>query len=124
MRQNRKNIIIDTKKLAEFLQVEVVSTNARSGEGLKKLQEAISNVALRKEKPDTCIIRYEESLETHITKAIEILENTKIEFLKKRWLALRILDRDQSLTKNWKIISRQINQTNWKYFPNNYLTNL
>ncbi|HHY19930.1 MAG TPA: ferrous iron transport protein B [Firmicutes bacterium] len=95
----QKNIIIDTKKLAEFLQVEVVSTNARSGEGLKKLQEAISNVALRKEKPDTCIIRYEESLETHITKAIEILENTKIEFLKKRWLALRILDRDQSLTK-------------------------
>jgi len=92
----RKGIYIDLDRLAKNLGIRVVGTNARDGEGLDKLKEAI---LLTASEPaiSPIQIRYPDSLEELILKGIASLPNTAFNERQKRWLALRLLDSDYSL---------------------------
>ena len=66
----RKNITVDLEKLSEILGVPVIGTNARKGEGLEELKDAVHRVVSREEKVDPMKVSYDEAVE----KAIAVLQ--------------------------------------------------
>ncbi|NLT97067.1 MAG: ferrous iron transport protein B, partial [Christensenellaceae bacterium] len=92
----RKRIRVDIKELSRQLGVPVVGTNARKGEGLDELMDAVYAVS---QSPDDAPIRieYDETVE----QAIAIVEpevNTALQNrLPSRWVALKFIDGDQKL---------------------------
>ncbi len=100
----RKKIKVDLQKLADLLGVPVVGTNARDGEGLAKLKEAIRQAVLRggpcqqgKRASQMCsqvsrLIRYDEQIEKSIEK-LEPLVRAHIDSrFNSRWVSLRLLE--------------------------------
>ena len=92
----RKKIRIDLKLLSRVLGIPVIGTNARKGQGLKELMDAVYSVS---HGSDTKPLRitYDETVE----KAIGIIEPTVKAILNdklnSRWLALKLLDGDRKL---------------------------
>lgn len=88
----RKRIRLDLPLLSRLLGVPVVGTNARKGEGLQQLQEAIYGVAAGERLVNPLKIRYSPPLE----KAVALLEPALRDMvppgLNSRWLALRLLE--------------------------------
>jgi len=98
----RKKINIDLKELSANLGVPVIGTNARKGQGLKDLMDAVYFMTNDTIAPSPLTIHYEEPIE----KAIHILEpslqallNDK---LNSRWVALKLLDEDETLLKAFR----------------------
>ena len=93
---NRKKIRIDLKSLSNLLGVPVIGTDARKGQGLDDLMDAVSAVS-NGAKTVPLILKYD----AYIEQAIEILEPTVKEFLdgrlNSRWISLKLLDGDQKL---------------------------
>lgn len=94
----RKKIRIDLKSLSKQLGIPVIGTNARKGQGLKELMDAVYAVS---HDSDTTPLKitYDETIE----KAIEIIEPTAKAILKNklnsRWIALKLMDGDKTLLK-------------------------
>ena len=93
----KKGIIIDTDELSLQLGVPVVTTNARSSQGLKELMDTVYNLISNKIKTFEIKTHYN----THIEKCINDLEKSlkKISAreINTRWLSLKLLDPDESL---------------------------
>jgi len=92
----RKRIRVDLQALSEQLGVPVVGTNARKGEGLDELMDAVHAVSQR---PDTTPIRidYDETVEQAVA-AVELAVGTALQGrLSARWVALKLIDEDQKL---------------------------
>lgn len=101
----RKNIKIDLNLLSQKLGVPVVGTNARKGQGIQQMMKTVGTLLEKQEKKKTFQIKYRGPIE----KAIELLKpvveekilyeriNTKIN---SRWIALKLLDYDDSLIKS------------------------
>lgn len=92
----KKGISIDLKSLSDFLGVPAVGTSAKNGTGLDKLMEETEKMFTVKTS-DTLTVKYPNAIEN----SINILETAlKKHFpdiiLKKRWLALRLLENDPS----------------------------
>lgn len=92
----RKKIRIDLKSLSNILGVPVIGTNARKGQGLGELMDAVlavSNGAITAPP----ILKYD----AHIEQAIELIEPAVQEYLgdklNSRWVSLKLLDGDQKL---------------------------
>lgn len=94
----RRGIEIDEKSLARELGVPVVTTIAREKKGINKLIGAIEEVALGKYKSKPKRIK---SLDPKISKALDnLIEILKEEFPDTpnlRWVAMRLLEGDQSI---------------------------
>ena len=91
----KKHIQVDVSALEKQLGVTVVATSARSKKGLRELRQAIANVAGENRPPRK--MRYIRSLE----EAVDLLEPGLPEPLpgmpSRRWLALRLLEQDDSM---------------------------
>ncbi len=94
----RKGISIDLKKLSRILGVPVVGTSARKKKTLGALLDAV-DCALEKESRLDFKIDYPDAVE----KAVNIVEKETRLIVKDRrrakWLALKLLEKDSSLTK-------------------------
>lgn len=95
----RKSIHVDLRKLSEFLGVPVVGASARSGRGLGELMDALEEVcgrenAYRPRKPV-----YDRALEEAAGLLEPVLASLIGARLDSRWLALRLLEGDETLRR-------------------------
>lgn len=109
----KKHIHVDLNELQGLLGVPVIGAAARSGHGLKELMEAVENMTgNEKYCKKKARIKYSPELE----KEICILEGAlKEEYdhisLDKRWMALRLLEKDQSIISSLnQYVSQDIEQ--------------
>jgi ferrous iron transport protein B len=93
----RKNIFIDELKLSTELGVPVIPTVARIGQGLDRLKDVIDDVATGVLKPKPIQIQYGGELEKYIAKLAKEVKEIFGEELNPRWLALRLIDGDQTI---------------------------
>jgi ferrous iron transport protein B len=93
----RKKININLKELSDQLGVPVIGTNARNGNGLDALMEAVYNVTNNFIVNSPIQITYENAIE----EAIDIIEPSVSEVLKdklnSRWVSIKLLDGDETL---------------------------
>ncbi|HHT51541.1 MAG TPA: ferrous iron transport protein B [Eubacteriaceae bacterium] len=96
----RKNISINLNKLSEILGVPVVGTSARNGEGLDNLKNAVEKVALGKIKPNPNSIAYNDKVQGGIEELTPYINSKIGDRIDNSWLALRLIDRDNSLLES------------------------
>ncbi|WP_075876890.1 ferrous iron transport protein B [Merdibacter massiliensis] len=104
----KRNIHIDKNSLASLLHVPVVETSALKGQGLDQLMETAIKLAEENKKRTQHGI-FSSHLETAITKVEDLLPSV-IEKEKKRWFAIKLLERDQKVFEKLEI-SSQLNAT-------------
>lgn len=99
----KKNIKINTKVLSEKLNVPVIETSARNGEGIEQLKEEIYNY---KDIKNNFIIDYDTEIEEKVKKISDLLKE-KYQYIEQswkninyRWLALRLIDGDDTIIKS------------------------
>ncbi len=95
----RKRIKVNKKVLAKRLGIPVVTTIAKSGEGLYELKEIISRMATGRMKTQPCLVKYEPEVEAMIECVTDDLRKVIGKDYCLRWLALRVLDGDSELIK-------------------------
>ena len=96
----KKGISIDTDELSLQLGVPVVTTNARAGQGLKKLMDTVYNLTSNKIKTFEVKTHYNIHIEKCINNLEQSLKKISNEKINTRWLSLRLLDPDESLHKS------------------------
>jgi ferrous iron transport protein B len=94
----RHNISIDVRALSRELGVPVVATTARSNKGMDELLKSIAEVATGKyvTKPHR-IKNHTQKLDNAIEKLSKMILETFPELPNVRWVALRMLEGDQSI---------------------------
>ncbi len=100
----KRNIHIDKNSLASLLHVPVVETSALKGQGLDQLMETAIKLAEENKKRIQHGI-FSSHLETAITKVEDLLPSV-IEKEKKRWFAIKLLERDQKVFEKLEISSK------------------
>ena len=100
----RKKIEIDIASLTKRLGVPVVATAARDGYGLDALVAVVTGVATGRVKTTPYVVNYQEDIEAAIRQLEPKVRKLVGEEFNSRWLALRLLDRDQTViaaVKQW-----------------------
>ncbi|MGF9714022.1 MULTISPECIES: FeoB small GTPase domain-containing protein [Paenibacillus] len=90
-------IEIDEKKLSEKLGVPVVKISARKKEGIQSLKSSIYDVVSGNIVPKPRQILYREEIENRIRAIESEIRNLLGDSYPSRWMALRILEGDQSI---------------------------
>ncbi len=93
---DKRNIIIDKKKLSELLGIPVVSSTARSGKGVNELLEQVHKIVTGDCCPEQLRVKYVspiELAERRCEKGLSKYFKTDIDM---RFLALRVLENDPS----------------------------
>ena len=85
----RKGIIINLEKLSSLLGVKVVGTSATTGYGIEELMNEVYNLTFNNINQEPISIVYNDTIE----KGISIIE----EKINSRWIALKLLESDNSL---------------------------
>ncbi len=93
----RKKISLDVQLLAEKLGVPVVPTAARNGDGLKELKDTINRVSANELTTNPLRIKYDPVLERKASELAAQLETLLPPQINKRWLALRLIDGDDTV---------------------------
>lgn len=93
----RKRIFVDTDLLTAELGVPVLPITARTGEGVPRLLRTINDIANESLKPVPKIIRYEPQVEEALLLLEPLLAQVLGTGLSPRWVALRLLDGDESI---------------------------
>lgn len=93
----RKGLVLDTAILERELGVPVISTVARSGRGLEELKEAAAAVAASQTKTNPCRVKYPKVIESAVAVLSEKLQPLLNSAIKRRWVALRLLDGDNTV---------------------------
>ena len=93
----RKGISILLDKLSTELGIPVVGTVARKGQRLEKLKEAIWQLATKKISTSPIKIKYSQEIEEMIKMMTPQLEHLLGEQLAVRWVALRLLEGDETI---------------------------
>ncbi|OPX88479.1 MAG: Ferrous iron transport protein B [Pelotomaculum sp. PtaB.Bin104] len=93
----RKKIKVDIDALAGELGVPVVATAARDGTGLETLADTITAIATKSLPTNPCVVRYGELIEAGIHELEKQIKLLLGEEANARWLALRLLDDDQTV---------------------------
>lgn len=93
---SKKDLVIDVPSLERELGVPVVATTARQGDGLVELREKIFLVATGSLQPSPRQITYSSDVENALKELIPLAEGISNSTLPSRWIALRLLDGDQS----------------------------
>lgn len=92
----KKNIIIDEKGIEQELGIPVVLTAARNGQGIDKLKQTVDKVITNNIFSKPKVIKYSEDIENNVNKMEKVIKE-KLPFINPRWLALRIIDGDESI---------------------------
>lgn len=98
----RKNISLKLDRLSDLLGIPVVATAARSGQGLDELKTTIAKVASGKVRPKPVKITYDNDLEALISELEPLIQPIGGHELNSSWLALRLLEGDESLLRSIK----------------------
>lgn len=93
----RRGVTVDCKRLSELLGVPVTASSARHKRGLDELAEAMKTAALSKNKP--LYIDYGCTLESALSAVIPDVQRI-CPCADARWLALRLLDADDSMLRS------------------------
>ncbi len=93
----RKKIHINYHALAAELGVPVVPTTARDGIGLDTLVEEVYGIAAGRIETKPYVVRYKEEIEVAVHKLEPEIKKLVGEAFNARWLALRLLDKDQAV---------------------------
>ncbi|KAJ51992.1 ferrous iron transport protein B [Clostridium tetanomorphum] len=93
----RKKIHIDINKLSKLLGVPVIGTNARDGEGLDDLMEAVFQVSQRKLETNPLKVQYNEFIENEINSLEKRINSLIGDKVNNRWLCLKLLDNDKTI---------------------------
>ena len=100
----KKGVTVNTALLEKELGVSVVGMTARSGEGIEELLNKLSQNKNKK----SLKIRYGDNIESAIAYIVPVLKKFNINKPDRRWLALRLLEDDES-TKNFIAESDELN---------------
>ncbi|EHR79408.1 iron transporter [Thermococcus litoralis DSM 5473] len=96
----KRGVRFDVKKMEKVLGVPVVPTNAKEGEGLEELKRTIASMAEGRITASPIIPVYEEPIEREIEHISNLLRETPLEEMYNiRWLAIKLLARDQEVIK-------------------------
>lgn len=93
----RKGIQVDLDKLSSMLGVPVVGTNARDGEGLDELKDAIYKMVIGQTKTHPIKVRYDCVLEKAISMLEPVVEEVVRDSINPRWTAIRLMDGDSTI---------------------------
>lgn len=96
----KKKINIDIKKLSYSLGIFVVGTSARNHEGLDELMEKTKIVSNTELEFKPYQVSYSEEIETAISMIEPEIQKIVQDEKKSRWISLRLLDRNTSLSKS------------------------
>jgi len=103
----KKGISIDYLRLEEVLGVPVVPTVAIKGKGISELTEQIAKLAKqRRAFPE---IKYGNEVEQRIEGLKSLLEKVETDY-PRRWLAIKLLERDEEITKLIERLDKKIVQ--------------
>lgn len=100
----KKNITIDTEKLAKLLKVRVVEMSARNHEGFEDVKEAIEEVGNRVSDTQGAAVCYAEDLEQAIAAVADVMKTRR---LNTRFTALKLLDPEVDSTLFYEDIENQ-----------------
>ncbi len=98
----RKGLHLDLSLLSARLGVPVVGVVARKKKTLRALTDAWDTLIDRDAPLQNCVIPYPEALEDAIAPLVYRLRALDLKGLHPRWLALRLLDADESLLRSLK----------------------
>lgn len=93
----RKRIFVDHLQLSKELGIPVVPTVARIGKGLERLKDLVDDVATGLLKPNPIRVQYSDQVEEIVKELTEQLREVLIGKLNPRWVALRLIDGDQTI---------------------------
>lgn len=106
----KKGISIDHKKLEDLLGAPVVPTIAIKGKGISELTEQIVKSADQRRRPPE--INYGKEVEQRIEKIVPLLEKVEADY-PRRWLAIKLLEKDEEITRLIARLDRSIVQAAW-----------
>lgn len=92
-----KNIIINIEALSKELGIPVVPATARNNVGMNLLKDTIYDLCINKINTCPVQIQYPVSITDQMQKLISMLNLTFTDKINTKWLALRLLDGDESL---------------------------
>ncbi len=95
----RKKIEINLKELSNQLGVPVVGTSARNGKGLGELMDAVYEITQKEVINTPLKITYDDKIEEAISILEPDLRETLIDKLNSRWVALKLIEGDETLLK-------------------------
>ncbi|MDW2798027.1 ferrous iron transport protein B [Clostridium boliviensis] len=98
----KKKISIDLKILASRLGIPVIGTSARSKKGLDDLMDAVKELSESETAHNTLHVDYGEEIEAAVSLMEPILADLLGEQICRRWVALKLLDGDESLLTSLK----------------------
>ena len=98
----KKKIKIDLPRLSERLGIPVVGMSARSGKGLDKLMDTVAALTRTEERKNPLRIRYSDEIENAVSLIEPVVENALHGAVNSRWVALQLLDNDDSLLRSMK----------------------
>lgn len=98
----RLGIEIDLKAISRRLGVPVVAISARNEIGIEALLDQIERVATGAVHPEPLRITYSDEIEQGIAALLPMVEQTLGSAYPSRWIALRLLDGDDSLLASLK----------------------
>lgn len=98
----RKKIHVDIDELSKQLKVQVVATSAIHANGLDQLMEKVYDLAQEKPKKSNQLIEYPLPIEEAIQSLEELVEQHINQQLNARWVALKLLDGNESLLDSMK----------------------
>jgi len=93
----KKKIRIDLDLLSSRLGIPVVGTNARSGGGLDRLMEAVASLSDGSLPEKHLHVTYGDEMEQAVSMLEGALEDALQGFANSRWVALKLLEGDESL---------------------------
>lgn len=93
----KKKICIDLQTLTTRLGIPVIATSARSGKGLSDLMDAVKELTDKETACHPLRIEYGEAIENAIALIEPILNVALQDKISSRWVALKLLDDDDSL---------------------------
>lgn len=92
----RRGVHVDLEELSLLLGVPVVGASARNRRGLDKLMAAVAGIIEQEETAPNCVA-YSDAVEGAVARLLPHLQTLCPQGVSPRWLALRMLDGDQSI---------------------------
>ncbi len=96
----RKKIHINFKELTNSLGVPVVGTNARSGQGLDMLMDAVYKIINTSEQPNPVKMVYPKLIEKAVEKLEPFISHKLGSNVDSRWIGLKLLEGDESIIED------------------------
>jgi ferrous iron transport protein B len=101
---------IDINKLSKSLGCPVVEASALKGKGIKDAAEKAIEIAKAKKKPEFMLSYSDEAKSAFEEIEKIVIDNIKIEDVEKRWLAIKLFERDENIIEKFNVSNAVINE--------------